>query len=145
MNYLWTRFMYSNPLLWKKTKMVTDGRFFSTFLSILNTLVKKILIINSHHLFLVSLHVFKSSVAFDANFLRPFLFIPSKILRKLSLLVFWGNVAIWANNKVSVVSNLYRFFTFSHLSHCFGRSHCFHDNIYIVLILLLWDLNTLCV
>ena len=142
--------MYSNPLLWKKTKMVTGGRFFSTFLSILNTLVKKILIINSHHPFLVSLHVFKSSVAFDANYLRPFLFIPSKILRKLSLPVFGGNVAIWANNKVSVVSNLvgswiYRFFTFSPLSHCFGRSHCFHDNIYIVLILLLWDLNTLCV
>ena len=86
--------MYSNPLLWKKTKMVTGGRFFSTFLSILNTLVKKILIINSHHPFLVSLHVFKSSVAFDANYLRPFLFIPSKILRKLSLPVFGGNVAI---------------------------------------------------
>ena len=26
-----------------------------------------------------------------------------------------------------------------------GRAHCFHDNIYITLILLLWDLNTLCV
>ena len=26
-----------------------------------------------------------------------------------------------------------------------GRAHCFHDNIYITLILLLWDLSTLCV
>ena len=25
-----------------------------------------------------------------------------------------------------------------------GRAHCFHDNIYITLILLLWDLSTLC-
>ena len=29
-------------------------------------------------------------------------------------------------------------------SHC-GDSHCFHDNIYIILILLLWDFSTLCV
>ena len=26
-----------------------------------------------------------------------------------------------------------------------GRAHCFHDNIYIMLILPLWDLSTLCV
>ena len=26
-----------------------------------------------------------------------------------------------------------------------GRAHCFHDNIYITLILLLWDFSTLCV
>ena len=26
-----------------------------------------------------------------------------------------------------------------------GRAHCFHDNIYITLIWLLWDLSTLCV
>ena len=26
-----------------------------------------------------------------------------------------------------------------------GRAHCFHDSMYITLVLLLWDLNTLCV
>ena len=26
-----------------------------------------------------------------------------------------------------------------------GRTHCFHENIYIILILLLWDLSILCV
>ena len=55
---------------------------------------QKISIINSHHLFLVSSNVFNSSVAFDANFLRSFLFIPFKILRKLSLLFFGGNVSM---------------------------------------------------
>ena len=50
-------------------------------------------------------HVLNSSVAFDANFLTYFPFILSKILRKLSLLLFWGNIAMWAN-KVSIVSNL---------------------------------------
>ena len=59
---------------------------------------QKISIINSHRLFLVSSHVFNSSesfaVSFDANLLRPFLFIPSKIPRKLSLLVFGGNVTM---------------------------------------------------
>ena len=86
-------------------KAPKSGHFFCTFLFVLNALVKKISIINSHHLFVVSSHVFNSSVAFDANLLRSFLFIPSKILQKSSLLVFGGNVVMWAN-KVSVVSNL---------------------------------------
>ena len=65
---------------------------------------EEIQIINSHHLFLVS-HVFNSSVAFDANFLRSFLFIPSKILRIFLLLFLGGNVVMWAN-KILVVSDL---------------------------------------
>ena len=55
---------------------------------------QKISTINSQDLFLVSPHVFNSSVACDASFLRSFLFIPSKILRKLSLVVLGGNVAM---------------------------------------------------
>ena len=66
---------------------------------------QKISIINLHHIFLVSSHVFKWSVGFHANFLRSFLFISSKILGKLSLLFFGGNIAMWAK-KVSVVLNL---------------------------------------
>ena len=73
----------------EKIEIAKRGRFFCTFLSVVNTLVKKISIINSRHLFLVSSHVFNSSVAFDANFLRSFLLIPFGILRKLSLLFFW--------------------------------------------------------
>ena len=99
------RLIYLNPLLWKNTEITKRGRFFCTFLSVVNTLVKKISIINSPHLFLVSSHVFNSSVAFDADFLISFLSIPSKILRKFSLLFFGGNVAMWAS-KVSFVSNL---------------------------------------
>ena len=91
------RFIYSNSLLRENTEIAKGGRFFCTFLSIVNTLAKKISIINSHYLLLVSSDVFNSSVAFDANFLRSFHFIPSKILRKLSLLFFGGNVAMWAN------------------------------------------------
>ena len=68
----------------KTPKLQKDGTF-CTFLSVVNTLVKKISIINSHHLFLVLSHLFNSSVAFDNNFPRFFLFIPSKILQKLSL------------------------------------------------------------
>ena len=92
------RFMQSNPLLWKNTGILKGAHFFYTLLSASNTLVTKISIINSPI-------IINSSVAFDANFLRSFFFISSKILRKLSLLFFGGNVATWAN-EVSVVSNL---------------------------------------
>ena len=61
-------------------------------------------IIDSHHLLLVSSHVLNSLVAFYGNF-RSSPLIPFKILQKLSLLLFGGNVAMWAC-KVSVVSNL---------------------------------------
>ena len=83
----------SRILCYEKTPEITKGgHFFCNFLSVVNTLVKKISIINSQHLLLVSSHVLNLSVAFDANFLRSILFIPSKTLRKLSLLFFGGNV-----------------------------------------------------
>ena len=88
------RFMQLNPLLWKNTKIAKGRCFFLYLFVCFKCFSKKISIINSHHLFLVSSHVFNSSVAFDANFLRSFLFIPSKILRRLSLLFFARNVAM---------------------------------------------------
>ena len=81
----------------KNTDIAKGGHFFCAFLSALSTWVKETSIINSHHLFLVSSHVFNSLVTFDANFLRSFPFILSKILRKLSLLFLRRNVAMWAN------------------------------------------------
>ena len=97
--------MHLNPLWWKNTEIVKGTYFFCTFFSVLNTLLEKTTIINWNHLFFVLSQVFSSSVAFDANFLRSFLFIPSKILRKLWLHVFGGIIIMWVNT-VLATSNL---------------------------------------
>ena len=70
-----------------------------------------------------------------------------------------GNLCTWAHdvhhlpNRTSTVHQSYR--TVQHVSKCMGchkaivvitgREHPFHNYIYIILILLLWDLSTLCV
>ena len=75
----------SQILCYEKNRNCKRRTLFLYFFLCYKHFSQKISITNGQHLFLVSSHVFNSSVAFDVNFLRSFLFIPSKISRKLSL------------------------------------------------------------
>ena len=65
----------------------------------------------------------------------------------------FSNIIPW-HSEINKNPNIIKYETVNHVPKCMSchkttvvitrRAHCFHDNIYITLILLLWDLTTLC-